>query len=216
MREGCGMDLRRWLEEMQAAGQVQEMLGADWNLELGTISEINVKRPQHRALLFDEIVGYPKGYRVLTCTTGTPKRLASILRLPVEEGSHKALVAALRGKPGEWEARAKDYPPVQRKDAPAFERVMEADAVDVLAFPAPRWHERDGGRYIGTGCAVVTRDYDSDWVNVGTYRVMVHDRNHVGLDMVAGKHGHIQYRKYMEAQKPFPVAIVVGRIPCST
>lgn len=213
MGEGCGLDLRRWLEEMRAAGQVQEVLGADWNLELGTISEINVKRPQHRALLFDQIVGYPKGHRVLTCTTGTPKRLASILRLPVEEASHQALVSALRGKPREWESRAKDYPPVVRPDGPVFERVMEGDEVDVLAFPAPWWHERDGGRYIGTGCAVVTRDYDSDWINVGTYRVMVHDRNHVGLDMVAGKHGNIQYRKYMEAQKPFPVAIVVGADP---
>ncbi len=75
------------------------------------------------------------------------------------------------------------------------------------------WHELDGGRYIGTGCCVVTRDFDSDWVNVGTYRVQLHDKRSVGLDMIPGKHGAIQYDKYMKAGKPFPVAIVLGCDP---
>jgi UbiD family decarboxylase len=60
---------------------------------------------------------------------------------------------------------------------------------------------------------VVTRDLDSDWVNVGTYRVQVHDERCVGLDMVPGKHGAIQYDKYMKAGKPFPVVIVCGADP---
>ena len=32
--------------------------------------------------------------------------------------------------------------------------------VDVLAFPAPKWHEGDGGPYIGTECMVITKDPD--------------------------------------------------------
>jgi UbiD family decarboxylase len=94
-----------------------------------------------------------------------------------------------------------------------FEHVQRDDDVDLFTFPSPLWHELDGGRYIGTGCSVVTKDFDSDWVNVGTYRVMIHDRHSVGLDMVAGKHGAIQYDKYMKAGKPFPVAIVLGADP---
>ena len=85
--------------------------------------------------------------------------------------------------------------------------------MDLYTFPSPLWHELDGGRYIGTGCSVVTKDFDSDWVNVGTYRVMIHDRNHVGLDMIPGKHGAIQYRKHMQAGKAFPVCIVLGADP---
>ena len=61
----------------------------------------------------------------------------------------------------------------------------------MLTFPVPFWHELDGGRYIGTGCLVVTRDFDSDQINVGTYRSMVYDRNHVGVDTIAGKHGNL-------------------------
>ena len=42
-------------------------------------------------------------------------------------------------------------------------------------FLAPKWHEHDGGNYIGTGCVVMTKDPDSGRVNVGCYRVMVQD-----------------------------------------
>ena len=59
----------------------------------------------------------------------------------------------------------------------------------------------------------MTKDLDSEWVNVGTYRAMVHDSNHVGIDMVQGKHGRIQYEKYKKAGRPFPVAIVLGADP---
>ncbi|MCL6592390.1 MAG: UbiD family decarboxylase, partial [Alicyclobacillus sp.] len=184
------LDLRAWLGQMEAHHNLQKLQGAHWQLELGTISELNVKREGHPALLFDEIPDYPAGYRVLTCTTSSPYRLSSILRGP-HTNDHHTLVQWLRGKPKTWEARAQAFPPVEVASGPVLECVLDKEDVDVLKFPAPLWHERDGGRYIGTGCSVVTRDYDSDWINVGTYRVMVHDANHVGLDMVSGKHGNI-------------------------
>jgi len=209
---GNPLDLRAWLAEARRLGELKDVRGADWNLELGAISEVNVRRALPPALLFDEIAGYPGGFRVLTCSTASPARLSSILRLGVET-SHHALVQKLRGKPKAWQAQAARYDPVETETGPIFDNIQEHGGVNVEAFPAPLWHEKDGGRYIGTGCCVVTRDYDSDWVNVGTYRVMVHDRNHVGLDMVPGKHGAIQYDKYMKAGKPFPVAIVLGCDP---
>jgi UbiD family decarboxylase len=205
-----GLDLRSWLEQIRGLGELQEVRGADWNLELGAISELNVKKDVPPALLFDEIKGYPKGFRVLTCSTSSPARLSSILRLQVER-SHRALVERLRGKPAQWQAAAGKFPPVEAQSGPALENVQKEP--DVLAFPSPLWHELDGGRYIGTGCSVVTRDLDTDWVNVGTYRVQVVDRNHVALDMVPGKHGRIHYEKHKAAGKRFPVAIVCGADP---
>src|SRR5438128_503925 len=189
-----------------------EVRGADWNLELGAISELNVKKEKPPALLFDEISGYPKGFRVLTCSTSSPARLSSILRLPIKT-EHRQLVDELRGKPRVWESQAAKYGTVSVNDGCVFENIQTGPDVDILTFPAPFWHELDGGRYIGTGCSVVTRDFDSDWVNVGTYRMMVHDRNHVGLDMIAGKHGRIHYDKYKKAGKPFPVVVVLGGDP---
>ncbi|HEV2430860.1 MAG TPA: UbiD family decarboxylase [Burkholderiales bacterium] len=209
---GNPLDLRLWLAEVEKLGELRHVDGADWNLELGAISELNVKKDVPPALLFDKIKGYPRGFRVLTCSTSSPARLSSILRLPIQR-DHSGLVAVLRGKPAQWQAAAKDFPYDVVKSGPVLENIQEGADVDVNAFPSPLWHELDGGRYIGTGCSVVTRDLDSDWVNVGTYRVQVLDGKHVALDMVPGKHGRIQYEKYKKAGKRFPVAIVVGSDP---
>ena len=206
------LDLRTWLAQVEKLGELATVQGADWNLELGAISELNVRKDLPPALLFDAIPGYPKGYRVLTCSTSSPARLSSILRLGVEH-SHKALVERLRGKPAQWQARAQEFRFRAVDSGPALENVQEKGGVDVLAFPAPLWHELDGGRYIGTGCSVVTRDFDSEWINVGTYRVQVIDARHVALDMVPGKHGRIHYEKHKAAAKRFPVAIVCGSDP---
>ena len=46
----------------------------------------------------------------------------------------------------------------QVSTGPILENVITGDDVDVTRFPAPKWHERDGGRYIGTGSFNVTRD----------------------------------------------------------
>jgi UbiD family decarboxylase len=206
------LDLRTWLDEVRGFGELKDVRGADWNLELGAISELNVKKELPPALLFDEIRGYAPGFRVLTCSTSSPARLSSILRLGIEK-NHHGLVQKLRGKPREWQARAAHYEPVRVDTGPALENVQRGEDVDLFAFPSPLWHEKDGGRYIGTGCSVVTRDFDTPWVNVGTYRVQLFDRNHVGLDMVPGKHGAIQYDKHMKAGEPFPVVIVLGSDP---
>ncbi len=207
---GNPLDLRPWLAQVRELGELKDVPGADWNLELGAISELNVKKDLPPALLFDEIKGYPRGFRVLTCSTSSPARLSSILRLPIQK-THKGLVEALRGKPAQWQAEAPKYDPLVVSSGPVFENVQKP--VDLLAFPSPLWHEMDGGRYIGTGCSVVTRDFDSDWVNVGTYRVQMLDKSHVALDMVPGKHGRIQYEKYKAAGQRFPVAIVLGGDP---
>src|SRR5262249_34099146 len=60
---------------------------------------------------------------------------------------------------------------------PVMENVFTGKNIDVLSLPVPRWHDRDGGRYIGTAHVVITQDPDEGWVNMGVYRVMVHDRD---------------------------------------
>ena len=117
------LDLRPWLAEAERLGELKTVRGADWNLELGAISELNVKKDVPPALLFDEIKGYPKGYRVLTCSTSSPARLSSILRLGVER-SHKGLVEKLRGKPAQWQAAAKDFPFSVVESGPALDTIQ--------------------------------------------------------------------------------------------
>jgi len=80
--------------------------------------------------------------------------------------------------------------------------------------PAPKWHHRDGGRFIGTCDGVVTKDPESGWVNVGLYRRQLHDRNHTGLVVVHGQHIWRHWRTYKKlGPKNNAVAIVNGWEP---
>ena len=206
------LDLRIWLEQIDQLGELGHCLGASPYLEIGAISQLNVKNLDHKAILFDEIIGHQKGYRVLTCSTSSKRRLASILRLPIPD-SHQDLVQSLRDKPSYWQSIANEFSPFQVAEGAILQNVMAGTSVDLTKFPAVLWNQNDGGKYIGTGCSVVTRDLESSWINVGTYRVMLHDKNRVGLMIIPGKHGDMHHAKYIEAKKPFPVAIVLGADP---
>ena len=89
----------------------------------------------------------------------------------------------------------------------------KATQINLFDFPAPLLHEKDGGRYLGTGHLVITKDPDSDWINVGTYRVMLQDRDSAGIYIGPGKHAYIHKQKYFEKNRPMPVNIVLGSDP---
>ena len=107
----------------------------------------------------------------------------------------------------------KIIPHVIVEDGPVLENIMLGEDVDVLKFPAPIWHEKDGGRYIGTGTYSITRDPEENWLNAGAYRAQVHDRTSVGILMAAGHHGAIHCEKYFKRGEPMPVAMVLGGDP---
>src|SRR5215831_6387979 len=71
----------------------------------------------------------------------------------------------------------------------------------------------DGGPYLGTGCGVITKDPDTGKINIGTYRVMVQDKNTVSVKMNMGKHGRLAFERARDAGKPLPVAITLGQGP---
>jgi UbiD family decarboxylase len=48
---------------------------------------------------------------------------------------------------------------------------------------------------------------------MGTYRVMIHDRNHTGLYISPGKHGRIHRAKAFERGEPLPVVVLPGMDP---
>ena len=90
----------------------------------------------------------------------------------------------------------KRIPPKFVETGPVMQNVMTGDAIDVTKFPAPQWHPKDGGRYIGTGSYNIMRDPDEGWINCGTYRVMIHDEKTLGFYISPGKHGRQIREKY--------------------
>jgi len=201
-------DLRDWIRKAEELGELKTLKKCDWNLEIGAITELVAHRDDGPAVLFDEIKDYPKGYRVLSNSLSSRKRLALTLDLP--EGETKMdFVRAWR----ERYKKIKPIPPKFVKKSPLFENVYKDKDVDLLKFPTPKWHDLDGGRYIGTGSIDITRDPDEGWVNWGTYRVMIHDKDSVGFYISPGKHGRIQRDKYISSGKPCKIAMSFGHDP---
>jgi len=207
-------DLREWLEEVDRYGELQRVDGADWNLELGVINEVWHKwsrghRKTTSALLFDNIKDYPVGFRVLSNVLSSTRRLALTLGIDDTSLSGLDLIQAIREKL----KSAPAIPPKYVDHGPVMENIDEGKDVNIFKFPTPIWHEDDGGRYIGTGCLVITRDPEEDWVNLGTYRVMIHDEKTLGFYISPGKHGRIHREKCFQQGKPCPVVVSVGQGP---
>lgn len=94
------------------------------------------------------------------------------------------------------------------QDGPVNENIQTGNDVDLLAFPAPKWHKHEGNRYIGTSCLIIQKDTTTDWVNIGVYRVAVHDKKTAGLYISPGKHGRLIMEKYWARGEGCPVAVL--------
>ncbi len=204
-------NLRGWLEEAERLGELRRVDGASWEEDIGLATELLQHDENAPAALFDKIPGYPDGFRIVTnffggtrqnMTLGFPTDLTKVELSESFLGAYQ-------------EASRNPMPHEYVEDGPVLENVLTGDDVDVLKFPTPKWHETDGGRYIGTGSFNVTRDPEEDWINVGTYRVMVQDAKTVGFYISPGKHGRLHRQKYSEADEPMPVCVVVGADPLS-
>lgn len=165
-------DLRDFLNVVDNYQELKRLHGVDWNLEMSTISELVYKRgwAHQPALLFDEILGYPKGYSCLFGQLSSPRRVALAMGLSESVVERKAILQ-------NWRQKCKSsslIPPKFVTSVPVDTNVMTGDSVDLMKFPSPKFHELDGGRYLGTGNAVIQKDPDTEYVNLGVYRVMPH------------------------------------------
>jgi 4-hydroxy-3-polyprenylbenzoate decarboxylase len=203
-------DLREWLVHAERLGEVRHVKGASWQQDIGLAAEAILRAENGPCVVFDEVPGCPKGFRVLmnmfagarrNMTLGFPDHLT---KSELSDAYREAYLARPKIVPHEIVA-----------GGPVFENILMGADVDVEKFPAPVWHEKDGGRYIGTGTFSITRDPEENWLNAGAYRAQVHSKNTVGLVMAAGHHGAQHFEKYKKRGEKMPVAMVLGGDPLS-
>lgn len=200
-------DLRQFLQETEKIGQLSIIEGADCDEDIGPLTELTSER-NGPALLFDKIKGFPRGFRVISNIYTSTERTSMALGLPTN--------LSKMGIIKEWRKKARSFSPLMPKEVssgPICENTMKDEQINLHKLPAPKWHEQDGGRYIGTGNAVVLKDPDTGIVNIGAYRVMVHDEKTTGMWITPGRHGALIVQKYHSRGKPCPVAIVCGEEP---
>lgn len=202
-------DLRAWLHKVEGLGEllhVRETI--DPHEEMGALTYMVGKRAGSPALLFENPKG-GKDYRSLWNLLGNSTRRIAVTLGEPPESSRLDLIRALRKK---LKLR---LPPVAiaPEAAPVNERVLTGTEINMNAVPVAKHWPLDGGRYIGTCDAVLTRDPDSGYVNMGTYRMMVHDERHVGLYLSPGKDARLHIARAWELGRPIEVVAAYGIDP---
>lgn len=204
-------DYRAYLEAVDALGELKVVRGADTKSDIGPITEITAWSPEHPVILFDDIAGYPAGWRIAAHSFDSYQRMRLIYGFP----------DGLRGRELTlwWKEKLDHYtpvPPALVDSGPVLDVVETGDEVDLTQFPAPLWHADDGGPYLATGGASIMRDPDSGQLNVGCYRGMLYDRNTIGHHLAGGHNGQVIRDKYFERGQNCPVVISLGNDPAFT
>ena len=202
-------DLREWITEVDTLGELRVVEGASWQEDIGGIAEMLDHSPDAPCVVYDSIPGYAKGWRVIANCNGTRRRQAVTLGMPPDEANHEAMLARWREILNNLQPKA----PKIVADGPILENTVTGADIDLEMFPAPMWHPKDGGRFIGTASVNILRDLDSDWVNLGTYRNQILGPNRLGIWISPGKHGRLIRERYFERGEKCPIVVVVGCDP---
>lgn len=137
--------------------------------------------------------------------------------------SRKKLALAIDLEPDQWkmelpfaliERYSKEIPPeaINKNKAPVKEVIKTGDEVDLLDYPIPVHHAKDGGPYI-LGGSVVTRDEKTRHYNIALIRLHVKGKNKTVIHAEPHHHSGMIIRSYIKAGKPCPFVIVIGHHP---
>ena len=203
-------DLREWIARIEREGQLKRIRAeVDWDEEIGGITrKAYDMKDRCPALLFENIKDHrdTRCTKLFTASLLTYGRIAMMLGLS-KDASVREIVQTVRNR------MKNPVKPVLLKDGPCKENIVKGDGVNLLDIPAPKWHPLDGGRYINTFGAVVTKHPVTGWTNVGIYRGMIVDNKTIAWALLAGKHWGHMYHEYRAMGKPMPVAVVYGWDP---
>ena len=99
-------------------------------------------------------------------------------------------------------------------DGPVKENIITGDDINLFDFPVPKWHREDGGRYINTFQATITKDPDTGQHNLGIYRGMIGKKDTLPVLLWRAQNWGVHFQKWKERGEKMPVAHVYGWEPC--
>jgi 4-hydroxy-3-polyprenylbenzoate decarboxylase len=167
-------DLRGYLKLLEERGMLKHISAeVDLDSELGAIAYRDLVK-DGPGLWFDNVKDYP-GMPMVANVMYREDQLGVALngeanwddlRDLIQEGMNNRLAS-------------NEVPSGPVKDV----KIMGED-VDLDMLPTPKWHEEDGGRYIGTTAGFVTRDPKNGNLNMGQYRSMIIDKNTTTVEIM--------------------------------
>src|ERR1700689_3385248 len=123
-------DLREWLAAPERLGEVRNVTGASWQADIGLAAEAVLRAENGPCVVFDDIPGCPKGFRLLlnmfagtrrNMTLGFPDHLT---KWELSDAYRQAYLEDPKIIPHEIVA-----------DGPVLENIMTGEDVDVTKFP---------------------------------------------------------------------------------
>lgn len=196
-------DLRGYIDALEKNNQlVRTNKEVDWDLEAGAVARLGYQL-NSKAMLLENIKDYP-GFRYLGGVFSNWQRAAIAIGLS-PNASRREIQDTYRER--------LDHPikPIVIEDAPCQENVITDEDVNLFDLPAPMVHDGDGGRYPTTWSFVATPSYNTDWINWGMYRQMIHNERTLGGLVLPSQDIGIQYYGGWEpAGQKMPFAAVIG------
>src|SRR6266508_838342 len=137
---------------LEAAGELQTIKGAEREEEIGGIVDFYQRQTGNRAVLFDDIPGYPSGYRIVANILTSTKRIKLTLGLPTD-ATDMDLVNFWR----RYMKEAKTIPPVTVPTGLPPPPATRPAAVAVPRIPAPTPTPHDRGSRTRSRRMLLTR-----------------------------------------------------------
>ena len=193
-------DLRGHIDKLEQEGELQRIkVEVDWDVEISAIMR-QVFKQNGPACLFEKVKD--SRFSVFSGSLFRHKKYALSIDAPPNLRDMIQRVLHCMNNP---------IDPVMVNSGPCKENIDMGDKIDLGIFPVPRWHHLDGGKYIGTLGAVITKDPETGIKNVAVYRQQMQGKNKVGIN--PEQQGGIHLRKYRTMNKPMPVATCIGVPP---
>lgn len=192
------LDLRSFVQALEDAGcltRVREPV--DWKFEIGARS-----RSTPGPLLFENVLDYP-GQSVFTNGLSDARCIA--LALGFDAGVSQATLVKEAKK-----QLAAPPAPIERDAAPGLVHYAEGKEINLFSLPVPQWSPYETARYIGTWHLNVTRDPESQRLNVGVYRMQLLSPTKA---TVSASEGSDLTRHMLAAEKrgeALPMAMAIG------
>ncbi|MBI4186685.1 MAG: UbiD family decarboxylase [Chloroflexi bacterium] len=202
-------DLREWIDHLEKAGELLRLkeeikLEPDAGAIARALSDV-----QGPAILSESIFGFQDA-RLAIGLGASWRRAAMALGLPKEASPEEQVKA--------WGKALERYPVktqmVAKKDAICKQNILRGEEVNLFDFPIPRAHLQDAGPFI-TKTECITKDSDSDWINVGTYRMQVLDRNRTAIHFSGQRHIAEHYIRARRNGEPLEMAVAIGTDPAA-